>query len=141
MGGGTSFFLRKDRNLVDEFIRNQFGFVTNLQEFVTNKTQQVLGLIAPLELPKQIDRDPTVPSLSQMTTGAIQRLQQNPNGFFLLVDGSQIDWAGHDNDIVGAMSEIKDFEAAFKEAIQFVLNREDTIVIATADHFYWRDEH
>lgn len=134
LGGGTSYFFRNDRNLIEEFVKNRFGYVTNLHELVTNKTEQLLGLFAPIELPKQIDRDPTVPSLSQMTKAALQRLQQNPNGFFLLVEGSQIDWAGHDNDIVGAMSEVKDFEAAFKEAIQFASNREDTIVIATADH-------
>ncbi|MFJ5714548.1 alkaline phosphatase [Neobacillus sp. NPDC093127] len=134
LGGGTSYFVRNDRNLVEEFVKNRFGYVSNLQELVANKKEQLLGLFAPVELPKQIDRDSTVPSLSQMTQAAIQRLQQNPNGFFLLVEGSQIDWAGHDNDIVGAMSEIKDFEAAFKTAIQFAFNREDTIVIATADH-------
>jgi alkaline phosphatase len=133
-GGGTSYFIRDDRNLIEEFTNNRFGYVTNLQELITNKSEQLLGLFAPIELPKQIDRDPTVPSLSQMTKAALQRLQQNPNGFFLLIEGSQIDWAGHDNDIVGAMSEVKDFEAAFKEAIHFALNREDTIVIATADH-------
>ncbi|MEH7352607.1 alkaline phosphatase [Neobacillus drentensis] len=134
LGGGTSYFFRNDRNLIEEFVKNGFGYVTNLQELVTNKTEQLLGLFAPIELSKQIDRDPTIPSLSQMTKAALQRLQQNPNGFFLLVEGSQIDWAGHDNDIVGAMSEVKDFEAAFKEAIEFASDREDTIVIATADH-------
>lgn len=134
LGGGTSYFHRNDRNLIEEFVKNQYGYVTNLQELITNKNKQLLGLFAPIELPKQIDRNPTVPSLSQMTKAALQRLQQNPNGFFLLVEGSQIDWAGHDNDIVGAMSEVKDFEAAFKDAIDFALNREDTIVIATADH-------
>ncbi|MFZ7942885.1 alkaline phosphatase [Neobacillus sp. 19] len=134
LGGGTSYFVRNDRNLVEEFAKNHFGYVTDLQELVTNKTEQLLGLFAPVELPKQIDRDATVPSLSQMTKAALQRLKQNPNGFFLLVEGSQIDWAGHDNDIVGAMSEVKDFEAAFKAAIQFASDREDTIVIATADH-------
>ncbi|MGG1679772.1 alkaline phosphatase [Neobacillus sp. NRS-1170] len=134
LGGGTSYFVRKDRNLVEEFVKNQFGYVTNIQELLANKTQQVLGLFAPIELPKQIDRKSSVPSLAQMTKAALQRLQQNQNGFFLLVEGSQIDWAGHDNDIVGAMSEVKDFEAAFKEAVKFALNRDDTIVIATADH-------
>jgi alkaline phosphatase len=134
LGGGTSYFCRDDRNLIEEFVKNEYGYVTNLHELVTNKNKQLLGLFAPIELPKQIDRDPTIPSLSQMTKAALQRLKQNPNGFFLLVEGSQIDWAGHDNDIVGAMSEVKDFEAAFKEAIQFALGREDTIVIATADH-------
>ncbi|ETI69488.1 alkaline phosphatase [Neobacillus vireti] len=134
LGGGTSYFVRNDRNLVEEFVKNRFGYVSNLQELVTNKNEQLLGLFAPVELPKQIDRNSTVPSLSQMTKAALQRLQLNPNGFFLLVEGSQIDWAGHDNDIVGAMSEVKDFEAAFKAAIQFASDREDTIVIATADH-------
>lgn len=134
LGGGTSYFYRDDRNLIEEFAKNRFGYVTNLQELVTNKNEQLLGLFAPIELPKKIDREPTVPSLSQMTKAALQRLQQNLNGFFLLVEGSQIDWAGHDNDIVGAMSEVIDFEAAFKEAVHFALNREDTMVIATADH-------
>jgi len=134
LGGGTSYFVRNDRNIVEEFVKNRFGYVSNIQELVTNKTEQLLGLFAPIELPKQIDRDSTIPSLSQMTKAALQRLKQNPKGFFLLVEGSQIDWAGHDNDIVGAMSEVKDFEAAFKEAIQFASDREDTIVIATADH-------
>jgi alkaline phosphatase len=134
LGGGTSYFDRKDRNLIEEFVKDRFGYVTNLQELLTNKNAQLLGLFAPIELPKYIDRDSTVPSLSQMTKSALERLQQNPKGFFLLVEGSQIDWAGHDNDIVGAMSEVKDFEAAFKTAVHFALNREDTIVIATADH-------
>lgn len=134
LGGGSSYFDRNDRNLIEEFVRNDFGFVTTLQELVTNKNEKLLGLFAPIELPKQIDRVPSVPSLAQMTKAALQRLKENHNGFFLLVEGSQIDWAGHDNDIVGAMSEVKDFEAAFKEAVHFALNREDTIVIATADH-------
>ncbi|MEH7331643.1 alkaline phosphatase [Neobacillus drentensis] len=134
LGGGTSYFNRKDRNLIEEFVRNNFSYVTTLQDLVMNKNEQLLGLFAPIELPKQIDRGLTVPSLAQMTKAALERLKQNRNGFFLLVEGSQIDWAGHDNDIVGAMSEVKDFEAAFKEAIQFAVNREDTIVIATADH-------
>jgi alkaline phosphatase len=134
LGGGTSYFIRNDRNLIAEFVQNHFGYVTNLQELVTNKNEQLLGLFAPIELPKRIDSAPTVPALSQMTKAALQRLKQNSKGFFLLVEGSQIDWAGHDNDIVGAMSEVKDFEAAFKEAIQFAFNREDTIVVATADH-------
>ena len=66
---------------------------------------------------KMIERSEDVPSLEEMTTAAIDRLNKNKNGFFLMVEGSQIDWAGHDNDIVGAMSEMEDFEKAFKAAI------------------------
>ena len=135
LGGGASYFARNDRNLVEEFIKDGFGYATNSIELLADRNEKLLGLFAPMELPKHLDRyATTVPSLSQMTNAALKRLQQNQNGFFLLVEGSQIDWAGHDNDIVGAMSELKDFEAAFHVAIQFALNREDTIVIATADH-------
>lgn len=134
LGGGTSYFMRNDRNLVEEFFKSGFGCVTNVLELAADKNEQVLGLFAPVELPKSIDRKLSVPSLLQMTNAALKRLQQNPDGFFLLVEGSQIDWAGHDNDIVAAMSEVKDFEAAFNTAIQFAANRDDTIVIATADH-------
>jgi alkaline phosphatase len=135
LGGGASYFSRNDRNLVEEFIKNGFGYATNSIELLADRNEKLLGLFAPMELPKHLDRyATTVPSLSQMTNAALNRLQQNQNGFFLLVEGSQIDWAGHDNDIVGAMSELKDFETAFHVALQFALNREDTIVIATADH-------
>jgi alkaline phosphatase len=51
-----------------------------------------------------------------------------------MVEGSQIDWAGHDNDIVGAMSEMEDFEKAFKAAIEFAKKDGHTLVVATADH-------
>ena len=66
-----------------------------------------------------IDRNDNTPSLEEMTQATIERLNKNKNGFFLMVEGSQIDWAGHDNDIVGAMSEMEDFESAFKAAIEF----------------------
>ena len=135
LGGGTSYFARSDRNLIEEFVKSGFGHVTNSIELMADRNEKLLGLFAPVELPKHIDcYSTTVPSLSKMTKAALQRLQYNSNGFFLLVEGSQIDWAGHDNDIVGAMSEVKGFEEAFKEAISFAFNREDTIVIATADH-------
>ena len=51
-----------------------------------------------------------------------------------MVEGSQIDWAGHDHDIVSAMSEMKDFEKAFEEAIRFAKKDKNTLVITTADH-------
>ena len=65
-----------------------------------------------------IDRTEEVPSLADMTEAALQRLDKMKR-FLLMVEGSQIDWAGHSNDIVGAMSEMQDFEAAFEKAIDF----------------------
>jgi alkaline phosphatase len=134
LGGGSEWFIRKDRNLVEEFVKDGYSYVTNVNELNNNKSIQVLGLFAKRGLPKMIDRSNDIPSLADMTTSAIGVLNQNDNGFFLMVEGSQIDWAAHDNDIVGVMSEMEDFEKAFKVAIDFAKKDGHTLVIATADH-------
>lgn len=134
LGGGSAFFLRKDRNLVQAFIKDGYSYVTNLHELKQDKNSQVLGLFSKAGMPKMLDRPNGMPSLAAMTASAIERLNQNPNGFFLMVEGSQIDWAAHDNDIVGAMSEMEDFDQAFQEAIDFAKIDGETLVVATADH-------
>ncbi|MGX6444499.1 alkaline phosphatase [Neobacillus sp. K501] len=134
LGGGSALFLRKDRNLVQEFERDGYSYVRDLHELTQDKNSQVLGLFSKAGMPKMLDRPNSIPSLADMTVSAIERLKQNPNGFFLMVEGSQIDWAAHDNDIVGVMSEMEDFEKAFQEAINFAKLDGETLVVATADH-------
>jgi len=134
LGGGKTNFERPDVNLADAFKKDGFSYVTNKEQLLKDKNNQILGLFATGGLPKMIDRTEDIPSLEEMTTSAIDRLNKNKNGFFLMVEGSQIDWAGHDNDIVGAMSEMEDFEKAFKAAIEFAKKDKHTLVVATADH-------
>lgn len=134
LGGGTTLFDREDRNLTEEFQADGFSYVTNKDELLNDTNEQILGLFAEEGLPKMIDRKEEVPSLADMTNSALDRLSQNEEGFFLMVEGSQIDWAGHDNDIVGAMSEMEDFEGAFEAAINFAEQDGETLVVATADH-------
>jgi alkaline phosphatase len=134
LGGGTDLFARNDRNLVEEFKKDGFSYVTNKEDLFNDTNKQVVGLFAERGMPKMIDRSDDTPSLGDMTTSAIDRLNQDKDGFFLMVEGSQIDWAGHDNDIVSAMSEMEDFEKSFKAAIEFAKKDKHTLVIATADH-------
>jgi alkaline phosphatase len=134
LGGGSDWFIRKDRDLVKEFQKDGYSYVTSLNEMQNDESPQVVGLFAKRGLPKMIDRPSNVPSLADMTTSAIERLNKNDTGFFLMVEGSQIDWAAHDNDIVGVMSEMEDFEKAFKVAVDFAKKDGHTLVIATADH-------
>ncbi|NGZ75660.1 alkaline phosphatase [Saccharibacillus alkalitolerans] len=134
LGGGKSNFVRKDRDLTAEFKKAGFGYVTDRKSLLANKDGQLLGLFADGGLDKMIDRTSATPSLKEMTNAAIDRLSDNDKGFFLMVEGSQIDWAGHDNDIVGAMSEMADFESAFQAAIDFAKKDGHTLVVATADH-------
>lgn len=134
LGGGKTNFVRKDRDLTKEFQKAGYSYVTDRASLLANKNKQVLGLFADGGLDKFIDRTTATPSLAEMTNSASDRLKTNKKGFFLMVEGSQIDWAGHDNDIVGAMSEMDDFAAAFKAAIDFAKKDGQTLVVATADH-------
>ncbi|WP_354486055.1 alkaline phosphatase [Paenibacillus sp. PvP094] len=134
LGGGKTNFVREDRDLTNEFEKAGYSYVTDRSALLMDTNKQILGLFADGGMDKLIDRTSETPSLAEMTDTAIDRLSSNENGFFLMVEGSQIDWAGHDNDIVGAMSEMEDFAAAFEAAIDFAKEDGETLVVATADH-------
>ncbi|SDK00070.1 alkaline phosphatase [Sediminibacillus albus] len=134
LGGGIDFFIRDDRNLAKEFQKDGYSYIETRKKLLHDKNEQVLGLFAPIGLDKAIDRTEGQPSLAEMTMSALERLKKDEDGFFLMVEGSQIDWAGHDNDIVAAMSEMEDFEQAFAKAIEFAEQDGETLVVATADH-------
>ncbi|MCY8599069.1 alkaline phosphatase, partial [Bacillus vallismortis] len=61
----------------------------------------------------------STPSLKDMTEAALTQLQKNENGFFMLLEGSNIDNAAHENDVVGALSEMEDFEKGVQAALDF----------------------
>ncbi|MGB8002472.1 MAG: alkaline phosphatase [Anaerobacillus sp.] len=134
LGGGNSYFDRADRNLTDEFQKDGYSYVTSKDELAKDDNEQILGLFAPKGMDKAIDRTKDTPSLQDMTEAALDRLSEDKDGFFLMVEGSEIDWAGHDNDAVAAMSEMEDFEKAYKAAIEFAKKDKHTLVVTTADH-------
>ena len=134
LGGGTSYFERSDRNLTEEFQNDGYSYVTSKDELAQDDNEQILGLFAPKGMDKAIDRTEDTPSLEEMTDAALERLSDDKDGFFLMVEGSQIDWAGHDNDVVAAMSEMEDFEKAYEAAIEFAKKDKHTLVVTTADH-------
>ncbi|MCJ0931935.1 alkaline phosphatase [Virgibacillus halodenitrificans] len=133
LGGGTNYFDREDRDLIEEFEEDGYNYVDDKEEMLENKNDKLLGLFAPVGLPKAIDRKDS-PSLEEMTTTALEQLSKNKDGFFLMVEGSQIDWAGHANDSVSAMSEMEDFAKAFETVIEFAKKDKHTQVVLTADH-------
>ena len=65
---------------------------------------------------------------------AIELLSKNENGFFLMIEGSQIDWGGHDNDIEYVVSELLDFDNTIGQVLDFAESDGNTLVIVTADH-------
>ena len=65
---------------------------------------------------------------------AIEILNKDKDGFFLMVEGSQIDWGGHDNDFEYVITELIDFDKAIGKALEFAKKDGNTLVIVTADH-------
>ncbi|MED1124967.1 alkaline phosphatase [Bacillus atrophaeus] len=134
LGGGAKYFIRKDRNLAEEFQKDGYHYVTTKQDLKKNQHGKLLGLFGEVELDKAIDRENSTPSLQDMTEAALRQLQKNKNGFFMLLEGSNIDNAAHENDVVGALSEMEDFEKAVQSALDFAKRDKETLVIITADH-------
>ncbi|XQW83408.1 alkaline phosphatase [Thalassotalea piscium] len=132
-GGGTRYFIRDDRNLVEEFKDQGFQYIDNYSQLnVINKNTPVIGLFAPVGLPWSLD-DTNKHRLSAMTKAATAQLE-NENGYFMLVEASQIDWGGHSNDIASAMSEMDDLAKTLIFLEEYVKTHPDTLVVLTADH-------
>ena len=81
-----------------------------------------------------IERSNEKPTQRQMTNFALKHLNKKCNGFFLMTEGSQIDWAGHDNDANKMIEEFRDFDLTIKDLIKFVNKNNDTLLIITSDH-------
>ena len=84
-----------------------------------------------------IVRSEEKPTQRKMTAFALQHLSKNIDactGFFLMTEGSQIDWAAHDNDAKKMLIEFDDFDNTVKDLINFVTNDKNTLLIITADH-------
>lgn len=134
LGGGLNDMRRKDRDLLSEFHGAGYEVVLDRAELLESQGSQLLGLFAAEGLPRAWDRGDGIPSLAEMTERALQALDRNSEGFFLLVEGSQVDWASHDNSVVGVVSEMEDFVGAIGVVLDFARQNGDTLVIITADH-------
>lgn len=97
--------------------------------------EKVWALFQEKDLPYDLDRDDSkIPSLAEMTTKAINRLSKDENGFFLMVEGSKVDWVAHGNDAVGCITEYLAFDKAVAAAIDFAKKDGETAVIILPDH-------
>lgn len=102
----------------------------------------LLGLVARTDIPYEIDRrhiEEEFPSLDEMARTALEALsvatQDSEHGFFLMIEGSRIDHAGHGNDPAAQVHEVLAYDKAFASVLDF-LERDDTpgVLIGTSDH-------
>ena len=150
LGGGRHFFLPEEMGGKREDGRDLLKEVENSHVLLTHKDQlndfdqttsgKVVGLFADEHLRdlEKPENHSTEPSLSEMLNFAIKRsetfMDNGCKGSFIMVEGSQVDWAGHSNDINYLKREMQDLEEAVVLAVDYANKNQDTLVIVTADH-------
>src|SRR5699024_5555439 len=134
LGGGAKYFGKENGNLTEKFKKDGYDIVDNKEDLKNSTSKQILGLFADKNMPLQVDAPDKNHKLIDMTETAVNKLQKNDKGFFLMVEGASIDKAGHPNDITGVMSEMEGFEKSFDYAMNYAKENPDTLVVATADH-------
>ncbi|HEX7356918.1 MAG TPA: alkaline phosphatase [Ignavibacteriaceae bacterium] len=141
IGGGLKYFLPKnlsgarndDRNLIDVLKAKNYSLPKNYGE-LNSLDESEKNLYALLELdglPESTKRDYT---LGDLTNNALKHLKRNSKGFVLMIEGSQIDWAGHDHKSKELLTEMQDFITAVKAALNFAKVNKNTLVLVTSDH-------
>lgn len=133
IGGGTQYFVREDRNLVNEFKQLGYQYTDDYTQLDTITKAPAMMLLAETALPAKLNSGFDA-ILAPLTEKALSLLSPAEKGFVLMVEGSQIDWCGHDNDIACAMAEMDDFAKAVAVAKAYVDKHPDTLLVITADH-------
>ncbi|MBF0386543.1 MAG: alkaline phosphatase [Candidatus Omnitrophica bacterium] len=140
MGGGRNYFIpksvigsaRKDeKDLLVELAKTHTMVSTTHEFQVVGTPRRLVALLADDNLPGAALRPI---SLTQMTEKAIAILSQYENGFFLMVEGSQIDWAGHRGYGEQIIQETVDMDDALTPVLDFARKDGHTLVVVTSDH-------
>ncbi|CAD6506078.1 BgTH12-07009 [Blumeria graminis f. sp. triticale] len=156
-GGGLCHFLpntthgscrRDDRNVI-KIAENDFGwnYISSRKEFDALRPGKsmnlpLLGLFAESDIPYELDRrnlNDVYPSLDEMTRTALKALEMatknSDKGFFLMIEGSRIDHAGHGNDPSAQVREVLAYDEAFSSVVRFIEESEtEGVLVSTSDH-------
>jgi len=154
LGGGLRHFLaqneadisgvkssrKDDRNLLKEASSLGYAVIINRSGFDRvngSSTEGLLGLFDESHMlyeRQRINQSEPEPSLAEMTEKAIEILSQDPEGFFLMVEGGRIDHAGHERSYDNITADTLAFDEAVKVALDYANQSGETLVIVTADH-------
>lgn len=132
-GGRHNFMKRADSvNLIDQLIKNGYSVKYNMVDINNTSSGKLFGLTADMHNPRYSEGRGNF--LPEATETAARLLSANENGFFLMIEGSMIDWGGHGNDIKYIIEEMLDFDRAIGEALKFAEADGETLIVITADH-------
>jgi alkaline phosphatase len=136
--GATWTGARADgENLYQALLDRGYSFVDSKTGLDQVSNGKVWGLFAASSMQADVDRAtfaPSEPTLPEMTTKALELLSKDKDGFFLMVEGSQVDWANHANDPIYAVKDFLAFDDAVGVALNYARNDGHTLVLAFPDH-------
>ncbi len=134
IGGGAKFFTNRTDgfDLKGELESDGYKFYNKIESIPASAKDKVICLTDTIYPPKWSDGRGDY--LSNGSQKALEVLSQNEKGFFLMIEGSQIDWGGHSNDSEYIINETKDFFKAVDLVYEFARQNGNTLVIITADH-------
>lgn len=140
IGGGKNFFDKRktdQRNLVNELKAKNYNIVDSYKDEFLSQSWDVnkkLGIFTADDQPATVsegrDYEP------QATTKSLEYLSKRAKnkGFFFMIEGSQIDWGGHDGNSNYIITETIDFDKVLGNVLDFAKKDGHTLVIVTADH-------
>lgn len=133
IGGGYKHFAQRadKRDLTKELQKKGYQVLRNMDEIAKVKSGKLAGLTAEEHNEVFPIRKMDLP-LSTQT--ALNILDKNKKGFFIMIEGSQIDWGGHANNTIYIVNEMLDFDRAIGNALEFAAKDGETLIIVTADH-------
>ena len=133
IGGGLEHFAkRKDgRDLTDELKNKGYKVETDLKKIKKIKKGKLAAFTAEVHNGRVSERGDM---LAVATETALTILDNNKKGFFLMVEGSQIDWGGHAGSTIYVVEDMLDFDQVIGKALEFAAKDKETLIIVTADH-------
>lgn len=131
VGGGTSVFTKRRDGLDIDSFMEKYQVIHD-----TKQIDQLDGSVLCIDnLLEKAATEETIGLLARVTRSAVNKLaRESKRGFFLMVEGAKIDYAGHSNSLAGAVSEMLSFDLAVAEALKFADSNGETLVVVTADH-------
>ncbi|MCK5738383.1 alkaline phosphatase [bacterium] len=149
MGGGWQHFIPADsagskrtdeKNLIADFLAAGYTYATTEADLKTASTAgKLLGLFSKSHMAYDIDRQHVSavqeqPSLAEMTRVAVDVLDNDPDGFFLMVEAGRIDHAAHAHDPKAMVSDVLALDAAVEAALDYQRQHPEVLIVVTADH-------
>lgn len=141
LGGGMKYFGAKyqnGENLIPQFEKKGYTFVQNEKELGNiSNSEKLIGLFHQSFLNFNLDRqmlDTQEPTLSLMTTKAIQVLEKSEDGFFLMVESGRIDHASHSADFTSLWKEMIEFDRTIQQTWEWSQQKKDTLILVLSDH-------